>query len=256
MAVAGAKSPPPDSGDVANRAYLDASLPTSSARRLSATTTSRSSHGNHLNGTKRQVRGSSSTAMSTANEGDIIDAPSHIPGLTRSCFSKDGSYASRPRSQEAQLMRTVISRQAPLHRWVGRPAACAPFERRRGGHGAGADLDRGRCVWRIHLLGLQREWRVLRWTLNADTHRWGSQDGRLVTGATDGKVRCFLRDGNEYSFDGFVTSTTGVPVRWLAISPAGDKVAVCSEWVSAPFDLPQTRLRREATASWWSRFAI
>jgi hypothetical protein len=53
------------------------------------------------------------------------------------------------------------------------------------------------------------------------------QEDRLLTGSVDGKVRSFTYPENQ--FDAFITSAGAVPIRWLTIDKAGERVAVCSE---------------------------
>ncbi|WVQ83266.1 hypothetical protein IAT38_005405 [Cryptococcus sp. DSM 104549] len=49
----------------------------------------------------------------------------------------------------------------------------------------------------------------------------------LVTGCVDNIVRLYSYPRNE--FDGFVTRTGGVPVRWVSLDKAGERVAICSD---------------------------
>lgn len=47
----------------------------------------------------------------------------------------------------------------------------------------------------------------------------------LITGCLDNIARAFR--GND--FDGYITRSAGVPVRWVQVDEAGQRVAVCSE---------------------------
>ncbi|KAE8539030.1 hypothetical protein D1P53_005400 [Cryptococcus gattii VGV] len=49
----------------------------------------------------------------------------------------------------------------------------------------------------------------------------------LVTGCVDNIVRQFSYPENK--FTGFVTRSSGVPIRWLSLDKAGERVAVCSD---------------------------
>jgi chromosome transmission fidelity protein 4 len=49
----------------------------------------------------------------------------------------------------------------------------------------------------------------------------------LVTASVDNVVRRFTFPGNEH--DGFITRSAGVPIRWVSVDRAGERVAVCSE---------------------------
>lgn len=57
-----------------------------------------------------------------------------------------------------------------------------------------------------------------------------AQKDELVTGCVDNIVRQFSYPENK--FTGFVTRSSGVPIRWLSVDKAGERVAVCSEYVS------------------------
>ncbi len=57
------------------------------------------------------------------------------------------------------------------------------------------------------------------------------QPSRLLTGSADGKVRSFSYPEN--AFDGFVTSAGAVPIRWIAVDRAGERLVVVSECVGA-----------------------
>jgi chromosome transmission fidelity protein 4 len=53
------------------------------------------------------------------------------------------------------------------------------------------------------------------------------QSSNLVTGSKDNIARIFSYPANE--FEGFVTRSSGVPIRWVSVDKAGERVAVCSE---------------------------
>lgn len=48
-----------------------------------------------------------------------------------------------------------------------------------------------------------------------------------MTGSTDNITRSFSYPDNQYK--GFITRSSGVPVRWVSLDARGERVAVCSE---------------------------
>nr|XP_031860604.1 uncharacterized protein CI109_003935 [Kwoniella shandongensis]KAA5527676.1 hypothetical protein CI109_003935 [Kwoniella shandongensis] len=49
----------------------------------------------------------------------------------------------------------------------------------------------------------------------------------LISASVDNIVRLFSYPENE--FDGFLTRSSGVPIRWVSVDKAGERVAVCSD---------------------------
>lgn len=49
----------------------------------------------------------------------------------------------------------------------------------------------------------------------------------LITASVDNIARIFTYPDNEFS--GYLTRSSGVPIRWVSIDPQGERVAVCSE---------------------------
>jgi hypothetical protein len=115
-------------------------------------------------------------------------------------------------------------RQHHLHGWSGRS--------RQDPQGKGAEF-RARVLRRaprgdyLHgLLGERlRDRRQLSTVIDRCVYK--RQEDRLLTGSVDGKVRSFTYPENQ--FDAFITSAGAVPIRWLTIDKAGERVAVCSE---------------------------
>jgi chromosome transmission fidelity protein 4 len=53
------------------------------------------------------------------------------------------------------------------------------------------------------------------------------QGSNLITASLDNIARTFSYPGNEYT--GYVTRSSGVPIRWVSMDKTGERVAVCSE---------------------------
>lgn len=56
-----------------------------------------------------------------------------------------------------------------------------------------------------------------------------AQANNLFTGSVDNIARIFSYPQNEYT--GFLTRSSGVPIRWVSVDSAGERVAVCAEYV-------------------------
>ncbi|WVQ75997.1 hypothetical protein IAR50_005633 [Cryptococcus sp. DSM 104548] len=107
---------------------------------------------------------------------------SHLSGITRLCFSRDGA--------------TVFT--------------------------AGTD-----CLVRIHKADNPESEPGFHDDHQEDVTCLASSSDQLITGSVDNIVRHYSYPQNE--FLGFVTRSSGVPIRFLDVDKAGERVAVCSD---------------------------
>ncbi|KAK4685805.1 chromosome transmission fidelity protein 4, partial [Tremellales sp. Uapishka_1] len=120
--------------------------------------------------------------MGQAAPESITSVPCHLEGLTKLCFSPDGS--------------TIFT--------------------------GGTD-----CLVRIHKAdepdsepGFHDNHTDAVTTLTCSS-------SHLITGSTDNIVRQFSYPEND--FQGFVTRSAGIPIRWVSVDKQGERVAVCSD---------------------------
>ncbi|TYJ56899.1 hypothetical protein B9479_002344 [Cryptococcus floricola] len=126
---------------------------------------------------------------------------SHLGGITRLCFSRDGA--------------TIFT--------------------------AGSD-----CLVRIHKADNPESEPGFHDDHHEDVTCLASSSDQLITGSVDNIVRHYSYPQNE--FLGFVTRSSGVPIRFLDVDKAGERVAVCSDdMVVKIVDLKDTSIWSQTT---------
>ncbi|EIW71228.1 hypothetical protein TREMEDRAFT_28047 [Tremella mesenterica DSM 1558] len=120
--------------------------------------------------------------MAEASSSNVSSYPCHLEGITRVCFSPDGS--------------TIFT--------------------------GGAD-----CLVRIHRADDPDAEPGFHDDHTDAVTSLSCSNSYLVTGSVDNIARYFSYPQNE--FQGYITRSSGVAIRWVAMDKAGERVAVCSD---------------------------